>query len=218
MRCYPVCLNLQGRRGTVIGGGLVAEGKVGALLAAGAQVTVISPGLNNGLQQLADQGRISHVTRLYRPGDVAGSFLAICATDDRAVNEQVWQEANERGILVNVVDAPSRCTFTMPAVVRRGDLTLAIATGGKAPALAVRLRERLERLIGPEYGRFLELAGTLRAPLAKRHPDREQRRALWYRLVDSDVLDLLQRGDEQAARRRMAEITGLALEVIGHVD
>ncbi|NOZ50817.1 MAG: bifunctional precorrin-2 dehydrogenase/sirohydrochlorin ferrochelatase [Chloroflexi bacterium] len=218
MHCYPVCLNLQGRRGTVIGGGLVAEGKVGALLAAGAQVAVISPGLSNGLRQLTDQGRISHVARLYRPGDLAGSFLTISATDDRAVNEQVWQEANERGILINVVDAPSRCTFTMPAVVRRGDLTLAIATGGKAPALAVRLREQLQRLIGHEYGRFLELAGALRLPLARRHPDLEQRRALWYRLVDSDVLELLRRGDEPAARRRIAEITGLTLEDTEHVD
>ncbi len=218
MRCYPVCLNLQDRRCIVIGGGPVAEGKVQALLAAGAQATVISPRLNDGLRKLADQDRIVHVAREYRPGDLSGSFLAISATDDQAVNERVWQEANERGILINVVDAPARCTFIMPAVVRRGDLTVAISTGGKAPALAVRLREQLERLIGPEYAGFLELAGTLRLPLAKRFPDPAQRRALWYRLVDSDVLELLRRGDKAAARRRMTEITGLALEDFDYVD
>lgn len=218
MSSYPVYLNLQGRRSIVIGGGAVAEGKVQTLLAAGAQVTVISPHLNDPLQQWADQGRISHIARTYRPGDLDGSFLVIGATDNPTVNEHIWQEAHERGILINVVDAPARCTFTLPAIVSRGDLTVAIATGGKAPALAVRLREQLENLIGQEYGRFLELVGVLRLPLAKRYPDFEQRRALWYRLVDSDVLELLRRRDETAARQRIGEITGLTLEVIDHDD
>lgn len=210
MNYYPVFLNLQGRRCVVIGGGLIAEGKVRGLLEAEALVTVISPALTSGLKTLAGEGRLAHVERVYQPGDLASAFLAISATDDRAVNELVWQEAQARNIPVNAVDDPPRCTFIAPAIVRRGDLVIAISTSGKAPALAVRLREQLERAIGDEYARFLDLAGTLREPLAARYPDFEQRRALWYELVDSDMLDLLQRGDETAAHRRIAEIAGVA--------
>jgi siroheme synthase-like protein len=208
---YPAFLNLQGRRCVVIGGGAVAEGKVFGLLEAEALVTVISPALTPALQSLASEGRIAHTARACQPGDLASAFLAISATDDRAVNEQVWAEATARNILVNVVDDAPHCAFIAPSITRRGDLVIAISTGGKAPALAVRLREQLEASIGDEYARFLEIAGTLREPLAQRYPGFDERRALWYRLVDSDVLDLLRRHDEQAARQRIAEIMGLAL-------
>lgn len=219
MRYYPIYLDLRGRRCVVIGGGTIAEGKVKGLLEAEARVTVVSPQLTSQLQKLASRGLIAHVARRYQPGDLAGAFLAISATDDRAVNEQVWQEATERNItsaglsagLVNVVDDPPHCTFIAPSIVRRGDLTIAISTSGKAPALAVRLRQQLERTIGHEHARFLELVGALRAPLAARYPDFQQRKALWYRLVDSDVLDLLRQGDEHAARRRIGEITGVEI-------
>ncbi len=210
MGYYPVFLDLQGRRCVVVGGGPVAEGKVKALLEAGAEVTVISPEVAGALQELADGGRITHLARRYRPGDLAGAFLAICATDDRGVNRQVWQEATAGGVLVNVVDDPPHCTFIAPSILRRGDLIIAISTSGKAPALAVRLREQLENVIGDEYARFLEIASALRALLAARWPDFEQRRALWYQLVDSDVLDLLRRGLEAEAHRRVWEITGVS--------
>jgi siroheme synthase-like protein len=156
--------------------------------------------------------------RGYRHGDLIGAFLAISATNDRMTNEQVWQEARERSILINVVDDPAHCNFIAPATVRRGELTIAISTGGNAPALAVRLREQLEQSLGNEYARFLELAGTVRAPLAARYPDFAQRKALWYQLVDSDVLDLLRRGEELAAHRRMAEIMGVAPGVMAGND
>lgn len=211
MGYYPALLELQGRRCVVVGGGPVAEGKVQALLEAGAEVTVISPEVTGALQALADEGQITHLARRYRPGDLAGAFLAICATDEREVHERAWQEAIAAGILINIVDNPSRCTFIAPSVVRRGDLIVAISTSGKAPALAVRLRERLEHVLGDEYARFLEIAGALRAPLAAQCPDFEQRKALWYQLVDSDVLDLLRRGLEEEAHRRVREITGVSL-------
>lgn len=217
-RYYPVYLDLRGRHCVVIGGGSVAEGKVKGLLEAGAHVTVISPQLTPNLRQAADEGHIVHVARRYQAGDLAGAFLAISATNERTVNEQVWQEAVESNItsaglsagLVNIVDDPPHCTFIAPSIVRRGDLAIAISTGGKAPALAVRLRQQLERTIGHEHARFLELAGILRAPIAARYPDFKQRKTLWYQLVDSDVLDLLRQGDEAAARRRVAEITRIA--------
>lgn len=209
MQYYPVYLNLEGRRCVVVGGGPIAEGKVRGLLDAGAQVCVVAPGLTPALRGWAAAGRLTHLARAYEPGDLAGAFLAISATDDPDVNQQVWQEAAGRDLPVNVVDDPPHCSFIAPSIFRRGDLAVAVSTGGKAPALAVRLREQFERLVGDEHARFLELAGTIREPLAARFPDFEQRRVLWYQLVDSDVIDLLRRGDEAAARLRMAEIMGV---------
>jgi hypothetical protein len=130
----------------------------------------------------------------------------------------VWKEALRRRVLVNTVDDVARCDFIAPAIVRRGDLSIAISTGGKAPALAVRLRQWLERQLGEEYGRFLALAGTVRTALAERWPDFGTRRDLWYRLVDSDVIDLLRKGEDEAAAGRFQEILGVAPDVTPNVD
>ncbi len=208
MSYYPVYLDLRGRRCVVVGGGLVAERKVNSLLEAEAKVVVISPRLTPGLQALVAGGRIAWTERTYRSGDLAGAFLAVGAAGERSVNRRVWQEATRRGVLVNVVDDPSHCDFIMPSVVRRGDLIVAVSTGGRAPALAVRLRQWLEGVLGWEYARFLEMAGGVRAQMAARYPDPGERRQMWYRLVDSDVLGLLRRGDEEAAWRRVEEIIG----------
>lgn len=208
---YPVFLDLRNRPCVVVGGDTAARAKVEALLASGARVTVVAPGLVSSLAALAEAGNVRHQARPYRPGDLAGAFLAISVLADPAVNQPFWEEAQERGIPVNVMDDVPRCSFIAPSVARRGDLVVAVSTAGRAPALAVRLRERLERFLGEEHGRFLELAGALRAPLAERHRDFDTRRALWYRLVDSDVLDLLARGDEGTALTRIWEITGVDL-------
>ena len=212
MDYYPIYLNLQNRLVVVIGGGKVAEGKVDGLLATAARVRVVSPALTPALEQLVRDQRVEHLARAYRPGDLAEAFLAISATDDSAVNEKVWLEANARNVLLNVVDDTPHCNFIAPAILRQGDLAVAISTSGKAPALAVRLREQIEPLVGPEHARFLELAGSLRERLADQIPSFAERRALWYQLVDSDVLDLLRRGDEAAAQARMTEIMGVAPE------
>jgi siroheme synthase-like protein len=209
MDYYPIFLNLQNRLCVVIGGGKVAEGKVDGLLAAAARVRVVSPALTPSLEQLARDQRIEHIQRAYKPGDLAEAFLAISATDERTVNEQVWQEANARNLLVNVVDDTPHCNFIAPSILRQGDLAVAISTSGKAPALAVRLREQIAPLVGPQHARFLELAGSLRERLAAQRPSFAERRALWYQLVDSDVIELLRRGDEPAARARMEEIMGV---------
>ena len=206
MNYYPVLLALAGRRCVVIGGGAIAEGKVVGLLEGGANVTLISPELTPALAVLAGSGEIAYYARGYQPGDLEGAFLAIAATDDRAVNAEVWQEAQARNVLLNAVDDVPHCTFIAPAIIRRGDLVISISTSGKAPALAVRLKEKLEHMLGPEYERFLSLAGGWRARLAARLPNFEQRKARWYQLVDSDVLALLRAGDEPAAQRRANEI------------
>jgi len=111
-----------------------------------------------------------------------------------------------------VVDDTPRCNFIAPSILRQGDLTIAISTSGKAPALAVRLKERLRREIGPEYERFLELAGELREPLAQHVPDFETRKALWYELVDSEILDVLASGEEEQAREIISRVVGFDFE------
>jgi siroheme synthase-like protein len=208
---YPIFLNLQDRRCVVIGGGHIAAEKVHGLLATGARVLVIAPEMSARILQWVAEGAITCLARRYRPGDLEGAFLAISATDDRAINAQVWEEAQTRNIPVNVVDDTPHCNFIAPSIARRGDLTVAISTGGKAPALAVRLREKIEAMLGDEHARFLELAGSLREPLARRYPDFATRKALWYQLVDSEVLALLRDRDEAAARQRIYEIMGVAV-------
>lgn len=211
---YPVYIQLREQPCVVIGGGKIAEGKVEGLLAAEAKVTVVSPDLTQRLHQLAEEKQITYVARAYQPGDLTGAFMIICATDQAEINHQVWQEANSNHQLVNVVDDTPRCNFIAPSILRNGDLTIAISTSGKAPALAVRLKERLQHEIGPEYGRFLELAGELREPLAQHVPDFETRKAIWYELVDSEILDVLARGDEISAREIISRVAGFDFEPV----
>lgn len=205
---YPVYIQLRDQPCIVVGGGSIAEGKVEGLLAAEANVTVISPELTPHLRELAIQKKITYLARTYQSGDLAGAFMVICATDANEINHQVWQEATANHQLVNVVDDTPRCNFIAPSILRKGDLTIAISTSGKAPALAVRLKERLQRELGPEYERFLELAGDLREPLSRHVPDFETRKALWYELVDSGILELLARGEETQAREMISQVVG----------
>jgi siroheme synthase-like protein len=211
---YPVYIQLRDQPCIVIGGGKIAAGKVEGLLAVQAQVTVIAPDLTLKLNHLVEQEQIAHIARKYQPGDLAGAFLVICATDQAEINHQVWQEASANHQLVNVVDDTPRCNFIAPSILRKGDLTIAISTSGKAPALAVRLKERFQRELGPEYDRFLELAGELREPLARHVPDFETRKALWYELVDSEILDALARGDESSAREIISKVVGFDFEPV----
>ena len=211
MTHYPVFLDLAGRLVVVVGGGTIAQGKIDGLLAAGAGVQIIAPALTPELDTLVREGRVGYSARPYAAGDLEGADLAISATNDRAVNAQVWQDATAAHIWVNVVDDPPHCTFIAPSVARRGDLSVAVSTGGKAPVLAVRVREQIEALLGDEHAQFLELAGRLRGPIAERYPNLAERKRLWYQIVDSDVLAALKRGDEAAARATIAAITGITL-------
>lgn len=209
---YPVYIQLQGQPCVVIGGGKIAEGKVEGLLAVQAKVTVIAPKITARLHDLVQEKQITYLGREYQTGDLTGAFMVICATDRTEINQAVWQEAAANRQLVNVVDDTPRCNFIAPSILRKGDLTIAISTSGKAPALAVRLKERFQRELGPEYARFLELAGDLREPLAQHIPDFETRKALWYELLDSDILDVLARGDETLAREIISRIVGFDFE------
>lgn len=209
---YPIYLQLRDQPCVVVGGGKIAEGKVEGLLTAGAQIKIIAPDLTPALQTMVQDGQVAYVQREYEHGDLTGAFMVICATDKREVNHQVWEEANANHQLVNVVDDTPYCNFIAPSIMRQGDLTIAISTGGRAPVLAVRLKERFQREIGPHYAHFLRLAGKLRAPLASRIPNFETRKALWYQLIDSGILELLEQGDEPAALRKISDVMGFEFE------
>jgi precorrin-2 dehydrogenase / sirohydrochlorin ferrochelatase len=167
MRFYPVNLHIAGRPCLVVGGGAVAERKIRGLLACDATVTVISPALSPGLLELEQQKRLAWRQRPFRPGDLAGSFLVIAATDDDDTQQAVQAEADRENILLNVADVPARCNFILPSILCRGDLTISVSTGGKSPALAKQVREQLEGDFGPEYGPYLELLGIMRAVILK---------------------------------------------------
>jgi precorrin-2 dehydrogenase / sirohydrochlorin ferrochelatase len=209
---YPIYVQLNGQPCVVIGGGKLAEGKVDGLLAGNAKVKIIASVLTPQLHNLVQQNQIEYIAREYQQGDLTGAFMVICATNRSEINQQVWEEANANRQLVNVVDDIPHCNFIAPAILRKGALTIAISTAGHAPALAVRLKERLNREIGPEYERFLELAGKLREPLARHIPDFETRKALWYEIVDSNILDVLADGDETAARKIISQVVGFDFE------
>jgi precorrin-2 dehydrogenase/sirohydrochlorin ferrochelatase len=183
---------MQARQTVVIGGGHVAARKVEGLLAAEAQVKVISPALVPELQLLVDSGLIIFIQRSYRDGDLEGAFLAISATDEPPVNQAVWAEATKRGCLINVVDDPDHSTFILPAVLQRGEMSVAVSTGGGSPALARRLRERLENIIGPEYGTLTELMAEIRPELLSSFAPGEARLEAALRVVDSNILYVIQ--------------------------
>jgi len=198
---YPVMLELQGRRCVVIGGGAVGEGKARSLLEARAAVTVIAPELTAGLEDLAREGAVTAVRRPYAPGDLEGAFLAIAATDDYATNTRIFDEANERGVLLNAVDDIDHCHFAAPSVIRQGDLIVALSTGGKAPALAKQLRRKLASEFSDEYSTLVDLLGEVRQKaLAVRKVDFGEWARRWERAMDRDLLKMVKEGRIQEAK------------------
>ena len=205
----PITLTgLETKLCIVVGGGAVAERKVESLLDASARVRVIAPAATDALAALARGGKIEWLPSAYRDGDLEGAFLVIAATDDAPVNRAVAQEATARGILVNVVDDPAWCNFTAPAVVRRGDLTIAISTGGDVPALAGHLRGELERQFGDEWDAYVEWLARLRGRIAARYPELEARRQAWARVLDSDLRIYVATRGDQEIEARIAELLG----------
>ena len=164
-----------------------------------AQIMVISPALAPKLQLLVDSERINYLQRSYQEGDLEGAHLAIAATNDISTNHAVWAEAIRRGCLINVVDDPEHSTFILPAVLQRGEMSVAISTGGGSPALARRLRERLEKIIEPEYGILTELLAKLRPELMQSFSPGKARLQAALRIVDSDILHIIQSQGKEAA-------------------
>jgi siroheme synthase-like protein len=208
---YPVSLDLTGRRAVVVGDDAVAQGKADPLLAAGAQVTVIAAGPAGQLGRLERDGRAAVLRRGFTPADLDGAFLCVAGSRDRAVREAVFAAARARGVLLNVMDDPDHCDFAAPAVVRRGELVIAVSTGGRSPALASRLRRLLEERFGPEWEELAALLGEVREQTLPLLPDLGERSRRWRGALQLDELEALVRDGrgEEARRRLLARLVGV---------
>ena len=183
---------LEGRSCLVVGAGVIGEPKIGSLLASGASVRVIAPQASAAAAEWARAGAITWEARDFKTSDLDGVFLVIAATSSRDVNETIFREARRRNILCNVVDDPEHCDFYYPAVVRRGDLQLAISTNGQSPALAQRIRRELEVQFGPEYGEWLEELGKIRQQLFASEMNPDDRRRLLHELASREAFEQAQ--------------------------
>ncbi len=186
---FPVFLKLQGRRVLIVGAGRIAEQKLHGLLDAGARVIVIAEGASATFTELAKEGRMELHLRSFEPADVNGSALVIAATGNPATNQQIFDAASAQNILCNAVDEPERCDFYYPAVVRRGDLQIAISTNGKSPALAQRIRAELEARFGEEYSEWLAWLGSVREVLFRHSIEPERRRQMLHQIASQQGYD-----------------------------
>lgn len=179
-------LKLEGRRVLVVGAGSVGEAKIESLLATGATVRVIAPKASPRVREWAREERIEWEAREYRAADLAGVFLVIAASGSAALHTEIYEEARSRGVLCNCVDEPERCDFYFPAVVRRGELQIAISTGGLSPALAQRLRKDLDQQFGPEWEEWVAQLGRTRDELQSIPMPPEQRKRLLHQYASLD--------------------------------
>jgi precorrin-2 dehydrogenase/sirohydrochlorin ferrochelatase len=208
MKYYPIHLNIKNRNCLIVGGGAVGTRKVNALLECGAHIFVVSPDPTSQLLRLASEGSITLYKRAYRSDDLAGMFLVIGATDDERLNRRISKDAEQANILCNIADRPEVCNFILPSIVRRGDLVITISTSGKSPALAKRLRQKLETQFGREYTDFLLLMGAIRKKLLSRAHEPEAHKALFNQLIDSELIELMQAGKKE-------EINSLLYKILG---
>ena len=206
---YPVFLKLRGKRCAVIGGGQVALRKVRSLLEHGASVDVISPELCPELSDLATKGKVRFFERNYETGDLRDIFIAIAATDDGKVNHNLLREARDQKVLVNVVDDAENCDFIVPSSLRRGDVTIAVSTSGSSPALARKIRTRLEKEFGEEYAALARLLDEVRTRV--KHQGAQINIDTWQEALDLDRLTgLLRSGEREKARRVLLTSLGLS--------
>lgn len=209
---YPVFLDLRGKRVLVVGGGQVALRKVKSLLECGAEVLVVAPEAVPELQQMARDGRIRLVSREYTEADLEGASLVISATDSRDVNQRVSAEAQARGVFVNVVDDPELCSFIVPSVMRRGELVVAVSTGGNSPLFAKKIRQTLEQVIGPEYGEMAALLGRLRPYVRMAGASEAERMKIWEKVLASRAMELLREGRIREAEEEARSCISSSLE------
>ena len=199
---YIACLRLSNRRCVVVGGGDVGLEKVEGLLACDGDVTLVAPEAIPQLQELAAEGSIRWERREYRPEDIERTFIVIAATSDTEVNIRVYEDAERRAMLVNVVDVPPLCNFILPAIIRTGPLAIAISTAGASPALAKRIRNEIAEEYGEPYARLAILLNEARGWAKGSLPTYQDRKAFFESIVNGepDPVELLRRGDEAAVR------------------
>ena len=203
---YIACLRLKGRRCVVVGGGDVGLEKVEGLLACDAEVTLVAPEAHPALGELADEGSIRWERRGYEPGALEGCLIAIAATNDTDVNIQVFDDAERRAMLVNVVDVPPLCNFILPAIVRTGPLAVAISTAGASPALAKRMKREIAELFGEPYADLAVLLNDARGWAKGTLPTYQDRKEFFEGIVngDPDPIDLLRAGRAAEVRDLIA--------------
>jgi precorrin-2 dehydrogenase/sirohydrochlorin ferrochelatase len=185
---FPMFVKLEGKRCLVVGAGKVGEPKIGGLIETGARVHVVALEASETAHQWARAGKIALEIRAFGPADLDGTFLAIVATASRDLNGSIYREAQQRGILCNVVDVPEHCDFYYPAVVRRGDLQIAISTNGRSPSLARKLRQQLERQFGPGYARWVAELGETRKLVLASDLDAQRKSDLLHSLASREAL------------------------------
>ena len=206
---YPVYLNLAGKRCVIIGGGTIAQGKIGGLLQAGCRITVISPDATPGIRQAAQRGDVQWLERPYQPGDLAGAFIGVAATNVWHVNQEIYQEAERNGVLLNVVDDPDLCTFIAPSVVKREPVTLAISTGGASPALARKLRETLAQAEALEWADLADVLAQARRIVKEKRIVIDPER--WQCCITRELLELAQQGrSAEALDKLLAQLLDAA--------
>ncbi len=204
---YIACLRLTGRRCAVIGGGEVGLEKVEGLLACDAEVTLIAPEAHPELEQMAAEGSITWIQREYRTGDLDGCLIAIAATNHTDVNIHVFDDAEARAMLVNVVDVPPLCNFILPAIVRTGPLAVAISTAGASPALAKRMKREISELFGEPYATLAVLLNEARGWAKGTLPTYQDRKRFFEAIVNGepDPIELLRAGEVEAVRSLIAD-------------
>ncbi len=211
MGYYPLFLEMKGRPCLVVGGGQVAQRKVEGLLAAEAAVTVVSPDMTAGLAALKKEGRVTHRQREYQRGDLEGFAIVVAATADKATNARVARDATGGGVFVNAVDDPASCDFILPSVVRRGEVVLAVSTGGLSPALARRLREELEAYLSDDFAPLVELLAEVRGDLRARGVSVDAE--AWQRAIDGRLRELLGAGRRAEAKSRLLAALGVGIDL-----
>lgn len=198
-RLFPMFVKLAGRQVLVVGAGAVAEAKIRGLLDTGARLRVVALQANPAVREWADADAIGLEERAFAPADLDDVFLVVAATSSRQLNELIFGEAQRRGILCNVVDVPELCDFFYPAVVRRGDLQIAISTAGQSPLLAQRIRKRLEQQFGPKYAEWVAELGKLRREVLSSDLPAERKRELLRSLTSQDEFNFAIRGGGRGA-------------------
>ncbi len=206
MNLYPVNLDLQNRICLIFGGGTVAARKIGALVSCGAAVSVISPEVLPVIEKRAEAGKITWLRRSYQRGDMDGAFLVFAATGSRTVQQAIVDEAREKSILVNSASQPEACTFQVPAKVRRGKFLLTVSTGGGSPALASKLRKKLEKEYGPEYQQFIELMSYVRGKIISDGNTQESHKAVFEKLLQLDIAAQIRQQDWFALQKELSTI------------
>jgi precorrin-2 dehydrogenase / sirohydrochlorin ferrochelatase len=186
---FPMFMKLAGRQCLVVGAGRVGEPKIGGLIDTGARIHVVAIAASSQVREWADAGKIELELRAFSSSDLDGKFLAVVATASRSLNELIYREAQQRGVPCNVVDVPEHCDFFYPAVVRRGDLQIAISTAGQSPSLAQKLRQQLERQFGDGYTAWVEQLGATRRLVLASDLDRETKWELLHSLASREAFE-----------------------------